>query len=186
MYRWGRVRIRSTIIFHQSNLWKARFFILCDVILLARLQGKFDIDHSWEWKGYISTRGTGGSNWQAGRVSLFWVYYQNPLFIEMAKIAIHLCKNQIQTPPSLAAACDRGRVFRSPISLIVDEVETFLPVRYWMRRIPYQKVCISKLKTRRTTLVILRLNSCSLLDHKSRWKKERISLIELWGTRSWL
>ena len=27
---------------------KAKFFILCDVIFLVRLQGKFAIDHSWE------------------------------------------------------------------------------------------------------------------------------------------
>ena len=45
------VRIGSVIIFHPSNLWKAKFFILCDVIFLVRLQGKFDFDHSWEWKG---------------------------------------------------------------------------------------------------------------------------------------
>ena len=45
------VRIGSTIIFHLSKLWKAKFFILCDVIFLVRLQGKFEIDHSWEWKG---------------------------------------------------------------------------------------------------------------------------------------
>ena len=34
------------IIFHLSKLGKAKFFILCDVILVARLQGKFGIDHS--------------------------------------------------------------------------------------------------------------------------------------------
>ena len=45
------VRIGSIIIFHLSKLWKAKFFILCDVIFLVRLQGKFEIDHSWEWKG---------------------------------------------------------------------------------------------------------------------------------------
>ena len=46
------VRIEySIIIFHLSKLWKARFSILCDVILLVRHQGKFNIDHSWEWKG---------------------------------------------------------------------------------------------------------------------------------------
>ena len=39
------------IIFHLSKLWKAKFSIQCDVIFLVRLQGKFDIDHSWEWKG---------------------------------------------------------------------------------------------------------------------------------------
>ena len=45
----------SIIILHLSKLWKARFFILCDVIFLVRLQEKFEIDHSCEWKGYIST-----------------------------------------------------------------------------------------------------------------------------------
>ena len=45
------VRIGSIIIFRMSKLWKAMFFILCDVIFLVRLQGKFDIDHFWEWKG---------------------------------------------------------------------------------------------------------------------------------------
>ena len=37
------VRIGSIIIFHQSKL-----SILCRVIFLVLLQGKFDIDHSWE------------------------------------------------------------------------------------------------------------------------------------------
>ena len=35
-------------IFHLSKLWKTKFFILCDAIILVRLQGKFAIDHSWE------------------------------------------------------------------------------------------------------------------------------------------
>ena len=43
-------RIGSIIIFHLSKLWKAKFSILCDVIFLVRLQGKFESDHSWEWK----------------------------------------------------------------------------------------------------------------------------------------
>ena len=46
------VRIGSVINFHLSKLWKAKFFTLCDVILLVQLQGKLDLDHSWEWKGY--------------------------------------------------------------------------------------------------------------------------------------
>ena len=45
------VRIGGTIIFHPVKLWKAKFFILCDVISLVRLQEKFKMDHSWEWKG---------------------------------------------------------------------------------------------------------------------------------------
>ena len=45
------------IIFYLSKLWKAKFFILCDVIFLVGLQGKFLNDHSWEWKlGYNAWR----------------------------------------------------------------------------------------------------------------------------------
>ena len=44
-------RTGSIIIFHLSKLWKAKFFVLCDVIFLLRLQGKFEIDHSWVLKG---------------------------------------------------------------------------------------------------------------------------------------
>ena len=35
---------------HLSKLWKAKFFIPCDVIFLVRLQEKFESDHCWEWK----------------------------------------------------------------------------------------------------------------------------------------
>ena len=42
------MRIGSIIICQLSKLSKAKFFILCDVIFLVRLQDKFDIDHSWE------------------------------------------------------------------------------------------------------------------------------------------
>ena len=42
------VRIGSIIIFDISKLWKAKFSILCGVIIVVRLQGKFEIDHSWE------------------------------------------------------------------------------------------------------------------------------------------
>ena len=34
---------------------KKTMFLLCDEIFLARLQGKFEIEHSWEWKGWYST-----------------------------------------------------------------------------------------------------------------------------------
>ena len=40
------VRIGSIIIFHLNKLWKAKFFMLCDVIFPVSLQGKFEIDHS--------------------------------------------------------------------------------------------------------------------------------------------
>ena len=41
------VRIGRITIVHLRNLWKAKFFILCAVIFLVRLQWKFEIDHSW-------------------------------------------------------------------------------------------------------------------------------------------
>ena len=40
---------KSIITFHLSyKLWKAKLFILCDVIFLVRLLGKFEIDQCWE------------------------------------------------------------------------------------------------------------------------------------------
>ena len=60
------VRIGSIIIFHLSKLWKVKFFILCDVVFLVRLQGKFGIDHSWEWKGKMYPV------WKMGRWENFW------------------------------------------------------------------------------------------------------------------
>ena len=41
--RWREVG--SGIIFHLSRVWRASFSILCDVILLVRLQENFEIDH---------------------------------------------------------------------------------------------------------------------------------------------
>ena len=43
------------IIFDLGNLWKAMFFILCDVILLAKPRGKFEIDHSSSWFQKVDT-----------------------------------------------------------------------------------------------------------------------------------
>ena len=40
------MRIGSIIISHLSKRWKAKFFTLCDVISLVKLQGKFEVDHS--------------------------------------------------------------------------------------------------------------------------------------------
>ena len=40
--RWWELIV--IIIFQLSKLWKVTFFILCDVIFLVRLQGKFEID----------------------------------------------------------------------------------------------------------------------------------------------
>ena len=47
------VRIDSITIFDLSKLRRAKIFIPYDVIFLVRLQGKFDIDTSWEWKGWL-------------------------------------------------------------------------------------------------------------------------------------
>ena len=45
------VRISSIIIFRLSERWKAKFSILCGVLFLVTLQGKFEIDrHSWKWE----------------------------------------------------------------------------------------------------------------------------------------
>ena len=70
------VRIGRKTICHLSKLWEAKFFILCDVIFLVRLQEKFEIDHSWEWKDlYIpdgrpnDTRAITFQDWEAKRVS---------------------------------------------------------------------------------------------------------------------
>ena len=35
----------SSLVYHLSKVWKAKFIILCNVIFLLRLQGKFRIDH---------------------------------------------------------------------------------------------------------------------------------------------
>ena len=47
------VRIGSIIIFHLRIAMKSQVLhtVLCDVISLVRLQGQFEIDHPWEWKG---------------------------------------------------------------------------------------------------------------------------------------
>ena len=55
------MRIGSISIFHLSKLWKAMFFILCGVLVLVRLQGKFEVDNSWERKGWGTQRGRVGA-----------------------------------------------------------------------------------------------------------------------------
>ena len=49
-----RLGIRETIYhlirFAQPKI-NDQFFMLCDTTFLVRLQGKFEIDHTWEWKG---------------------------------------------------------------------------------------------------------------------------------------
>ena len=49
--QWEFMVVYSSLL---RKLWKAKFFIRCVmwyVIFLVRLQGKSEIDHSWEWKG---------------------------------------------------------------------------------------------------------------------------------------
>ena len=51
MCTWCVVKIGCTSIFHLSKLWKSRApYCVMFSIFLVRLQGKFDIHHSWEWK----------------------------------------------------------------------------------------------------------------------------------------
>ena len=50
---WGS-GIGSIVIFRLSELWKARFFIPCDVIFLVRLQGKIRIWSLLGVKGLIA------------------------------------------------------------------------------------------------------------------------------------
>ena len=66
------MRIGSMIIFLLGNLWKARLFVLCDVMFLVWLQGKFEIDHSWEWKGYWAKRTEIRHYWASVSVWLFY------------------------------------------------------------------------------------------------------------------
>ena len=40
--------MRIWLYSHLMKLQKAKLFMLCDVILLVRLQDKFELDHSWE------------------------------------------------------------------------------------------------------------------------------------------
>ena len=56
------VWIGSIIIVHPSKLWKDKLLLLCDAIFLVRLQRKFDIDHSWERKGFNPDPPTGLAN----------------------------------------------------------------------------------------------------------------------------
>ena len=83
-----------------------------------------------------------------------------------------------------------GPVPRSPISLIVDQVETFLPVCFLIwDGFSTKTPALQSWNQTSGRLVFLCLNSCSLLGHKSRWRislKSRISLIGLWGTQPWL
>ena len=41
-----------------TKLWKAKFFALCDVILLVILQEKFEIEHSWKLRRVTATTKT--------------------------------------------------------------------------------------------------------------------------------
>ena len=49
------MRIGSIIIFHLSKLWKAKFSILSAIILLVRLQEKFEKIANWYWLGTSMT-----------------------------------------------------------------------------------------------------------------------------------
>ena len=91
----------------------------------------------------------------------------------------------IRWKASLLVATFLGPVPRSPISLIKSKLSCQFVYWIWDGFSTKTPALPCKLKTRWTALAFLRLNTCSLLDHKSRW---RISLIRdwpiigLWGT----
>ena len=62
------VRIGSIIISHLSKRWKAKFFTLCDVISLVKLQGKFEVDHS-----AVPSEQNRSSFWNAPFVKIHWI-----------------------------------------------------------------------------------------------------------------
>ena len=103
------VRIGSMIISHLSNLWKANFFILCDVRLLVRLQ----IDHSWEMKAglmplepiqYSSGPANSPADWPRPGASCFWP----PGGDYSAPTPLASC------PTSCSCPCSPSPVFRGP------------------------------------------------------------------------
>ena len=64
------------MIFHLSKRSKAEFFILCCVIFLVRLQGRFELDHTWEWEGENIR-----ANWRdMGKRKAIWNWHQNEVF----------------------------------------------------------------------------------------------------------
>ena len=63
------VRIGSIIIFHSSKLWKAKFFILCDVIFLVRLQGKF---LHWSLYSSVAPSSTHGPPSVSRQLDMIW------------------------------------------------------------------------------------------------------------------
>ena len=67
MYKWGSVWIGNMIILSEW-LWKVKCSILCDVIFLVRLQEKFDIEHSGEWRVKTKTCRTIYSPWGVAAV----------------------------------------------------------------------------------------------------------------------
>ena len=65
------VRIDSIILFHRYKLWKAKFFILCDVIFLVKLHW----EEIWNWsilgvKGLIE-KGSGYREFELSRVKIY-------------------------------------------------------------------------------------------------------------------
>ena len=57
------MRICSIIIFNLIERWKAKLYRPSDVVFLVRLRGKFEIDHSWEWKAIA--KATRNNQWIA-------------------------------------------------------------------------------------------------------------------------
>ena len=182
------VRIGSIIIFHLSKLGKAKFFLLCDVIFLVRLQGKFDIDHSCGWKASstrISEFFIGISEHQSASI---WTkinkdhsysskhYNASPRFGRESlwysaikwQESFDLIRGFQQLGPGWSGpGCSKPDSPNPGLSRNLPQCQF---VRgYETDSLPKRLHCELKNQTS-DPAVFLRLNTCSLLDHKWRWR----------------
>ena len=74
------MRIGSIIIFPLTKLWKVKFSILCDVIFLVGMQGKFEIDHS-----YFRLRALQRSSTECTHATRFWNGDENDRLVTWEK-----------------------------------------------------------------------------------------------------
>ena len=108
------VRIGSIIIFYLSKLWKARFFILCDILFLVRLQEKLEVDHSWEWKGlclvvqHLHWKSCIYTSAFSDRLTIFNKWYSDSYFLYSVLILGLLATFRQARTPSLCTVQQRG------------------------------------------------------------------------------
>ena len=100
------------LVVWSSFIWvsyeKPSSSILCDVIFLVRLQGKFDIDHIWEWKGL----------WFPHKCLLFDLHVSRAILTlvpEKVKLICVYCRN-------LRSDCDNEHLIQQQARLKVPDV----------------------------------------------------------------